>query len=263
MTPQTNPPAPAKPPPETPSGTGPTGVADRVYVTGISYTDSNGQTHTAPPTKDTGEALRPMYLHRQVSDYAGSPNTPGWYYSHTDDEVLRYETWLECRWLQLLDFDPFITHITTQPFTVHGLDINGPRSVTPDIYAETANGGRIVVEPHHPDLPNQEDAHRAACLVSAACDALGWTYYCVHLPPKTLEDNVDFLLTYARDIGYDNTRNHVLDAVHRPMPLHQLWDDHDRDALITSTAYHLMWTHELRFDATARLTPSTIIWRAP
>ncbi|WP_155992906.1 TnsA-like heteromeric transposase endonuclease subunit [Nocardioides sp. URHA0020] len=243
-------------------------VVDHVRVMSLTWCGEDARLVTAAPSPAVAEQIRPFLPAREVMDYAGSRHTPGDYYSHTDDELLRYESWNECRWLRILDFDPHITYLVAQPLTIEGFDIEGTLTATPDIYAETRDGERLVIDPHvsELDMLDPKDAIRAARrarLVGATCEYLGWTYYPVETPPQPLAANTDFLADFARDIGYDPVRPTILQAAHRATTLSDLWKQLGmtlgNHPLVPSCTYHLLWTHELTFDRNERLSTQTIV----
>lgn len=243
-------------------------VAEQVRVTSLTWCGQDCRLVTAAPSAAVAAQIRPFLPARDIEDYAGSRHTPGNYYSHTDDELLRYESWNECRWLRILDFDPDVTYLVTQPLTIEGFDVDGVLTATPDIYAETRDGDRIIIDPHVAALDTLEPqaatrAARRARLLGATCEYLGWTYYPVETPPQPLAANTDLLADFARNAGYDAVRPTILQAAHRPTSLTNLWNQLDQtlgnNPLVPSCTYHLMWTHELTFDAHQRISTQTIV----
>ncbi len=58
-----------------------------------------------------------------------------------------YESWLERDRLMLLDFDPLVTSMSSQPFRLSWADLGGKRvRHTPDFFVRRADGTALVVD---------------------------------------------------------------------------------------------------------------------
>lgn len=62
-----------------------------------------------------GLALETSQPARRFTSYMGQRNLPGHWWSATDGQHVGYESWLERDHLMLLDFDPAVVAIASQP----------------------------------------------------------------------------------------------------------------------------------------------------
>jgi hypothetical protein len=87
-----------------------------------------------------------------------------------------FESWLERDHLMLLDFDPDVTAVSSQPFWLHwqGEDGRGRRHV-PDFFARLADGTGAVVDIRPDDLIPEKDVEVFA-VTAAAWAAGGWEF---------------------------------------------------------------------------------------
>jgi hypothetical protein len=85
-----------------------------------------------------------------------------------------YESWLERDRLVLLDFDPDVVGIASQPFWLFWTTAEGkPRSHAPDYFARLADGSALVLDVRPADRikPRDQAAFDATREVR---EALGW-----------------------------------------------------------------------------------------
>lgn len=69
---------------------------------------------------------------REFSWHKDSQGFAGWYYSSTMRDHVAYEPWLERDRLILLDRDPHVVAVASQPFWLHGHDGTRKRRHAPD-----------------------------------------------------------------------------------------------------------------------------------
>lgn len=75
----------------------------------------------------------------------GGESFAGWYFCTTTDEHIGYESWLERDRLILLDADPQVTGVASQPFWLHWHDGQRRRRHAPDYFVRLADGrGRVI-----------------------------------------------------------------------------------------------------------------------
>jgi hypothetical protein len=81
-----------------------------------------------------------------------------WWSSTTSGHV-GFESWLERDHVMLMDFDPSVTGIASQPFWLHWQDGGGrPRRHAPDFFARRADGRGVVVDVRPDDRIPPRDA---------------------------------------------------------------------------------------------------------
>ena len=71
---------------------------------------------------------------------------PGWYYAVTTRDHVGYESWLERDRLILLDFDPDVVGIASQPFWLHWRNGGAKRRHAPDYFVRLADGRARIVD---------------------------------------------------------------------------------------------------------------------
>ncbi|MFF2101231.1 TnsA-like heteromeric transposase endonuclease subunit [Streptomyces sp. NPDC058202] len=69
----------------------------------------------------------------------------GGYWAATTGQHVGFESWLERDRLLLLDFDPKVTEIASQPFCLYWHDGERERRHAPDYFARRADGSAVVI----------------------------------------------------------------------------------------------------------------------
>ena len=106
----------------------------------------------------------------------GAVHFPGSWWSSTTGEHVGFESWLERDHVMLMDFDPDVTGIASQPFWLHWLDERGrPRRHAPDFFARLAGGGGVVVDVRPDDRIPAKDAE-VFRVTALACAWAGWEF---------------------------------------------------------------------------------------
>ncbi|WP_399934955.1 TnsA-like heteromeric transposase endonuclease subunit [Streptomyces kanamyceticus] len=72
-------------------------------------------------------------------------NTPGWYWAATTGRHVGFKSRLERDRLLLIDFDPNMVGISSQPFSLHWRDDKRERSYAPDHFIRRTDGAAVVV----------------------------------------------------------------------------------------------------------------------
>jgi hypothetical protein len=165
-----------------------------------------------------------------------------------------YESWLERDRLMLLDFDPQVTGMASQPFQLSWTGLEGKRvRHTPDFFVRRADGTALVVDVRPDDRIEQRDAMKFAA-TAAACGLVGWDFARLGTPDEVLMANVRWLA------GYRNPR------VHRPEMAGPLVDVFAEGSSLLAGArevgdqiavlpvlFHLLWRRVLAVDLQAGL----------
>jgi hypothetical protein len=114
--------------------------------------------------------VRPFRFEKGLRSFAG------WWYFATTGTHVGFESWLERDHLMLMDFDPDVLAVSSQPFWLRWRDGDGgSRRHVPDFFARKAGGGGLVVDVRPDDRIPARDAETFA-VTAAACDAAGWEY---------------------------------------------------------------------------------------
>ncbi|MEW2275708.1 TnsA-like heteromeric transposase endonuclease subunit [Streptomyces griseofuscus] len=197
------------------------------------------------------ESVRPA---RRFPAFRGQGNWCGWYWSATCGGHVGYESWLERDRLRLLDFDPLVTGMSSQPFRLSWAGVGGKRvRHTPNFFARRADGTGLVVDVRPDERIEPDDATKFA-VTAAACRAVGWDFVRVGTPDGVLMANVRWLA------GYRHPR------VHRPEVAARLLEVFtDGGGLLTGARRvgdqiavlpvlsHLLWRRVLAVDLEAGL----------
>jgi hypothetical protein len=112
----------------------------------LEYVRVGGARSREPLTACAGERFEEAAPVRSFRWAKGAAHFPGLWWSSTTSGHVGFESWLE-RDLVLMDFDPAVTGIASQPFWLHWQDGDGrPRRHAPDFFARRAGGGGVVVD---------------------------------------------------------------------------------------------------------------------
>jgi hypothetical protein len=197
---------------------------------------------------------------RAFHSYKGQRHLPGLWWSATAGRHVGYESWLERDHVMLLDFDPTVVGVSSQPFWLFWSTADGKGvSHAPDYFARRADGSAIVVDCRPVDRRKPRDVMKFEA-TRAACDLLGWEFRLVGAPDVITTKNVRWLA------GYRHPRHRqgevaalLLDAFRQPR---ELMDGACRvgdPIAVLPVLFHLLWQHELDVDLAVPLhTASTV-----
>jgi hypothetical protein len=119
---------------------------------------------------------------------------PGWWWTASSSRHVGYESWLERDHVMLLDFDPEVTAIASQPFWLYWGGERGDRRHAPDFFAGRSNGVGVVIDVRADDRIEPKDAETSA--TAQACAEVGWEYRRVGVVDTVLAANVRWLSRY-------------------------------------------------------------------
>ena len=145
---------------------------------------------------------------RGFASYRGQSSFSGWWWSATTSAHVGFESWLERDQLMMLDFDPAVLGVVSQPFRLSWRDEAGARRRhVPDYFARLADGSGLVVDVRADDRVEERDA-AAFEVTRQACEQVGWRFRRVGAVGPTLLANVRWLAGYrhprhARIVGLD------------------------------------------------------------
>jgi hypothetical protein len=125
----------------------------------------------------------------------GQRHFPGWWWLATTARHVGYESWLERDHLMLLDFDPAVAAVSSQPFWLHWHDGRRARRHAPDFFARLADGSGVVIDVRADDRIEPQDAE-AFGMVARACEMAGWEFRRVGVTDPVLTANVRWLSRY-------------------------------------------------------------------
>jgi hypothetical protein len=114
--------------------------------------------------------VRPFRFEKGLRSFAG------WWYFATTGTHVGFESWLERDHLMLMDFDPAVRAVSSQPFWLRWRDGDGRgRRHAPDFFARRQDGSGVVVDVRPDDRIPARDAETFA-VTATACEAAGWEY---------------------------------------------------------------------------------------
>ena len=191
----------------------------------------------------------------------GERHFAGWYWAATTGQHVGFESWLERDRLLLMDFDPEVAGIASQPFWLHWHDGKRERRHAPDYFVRRRDGSAVVVDVRADERiePKDEEAFEVTRL---ACGQAGWSFERVGVPEAVLLANVRWLSRYRHPRCL---RGPVVDRLREvfafPAPL-MVGAAAAGDRLETlPVLFHLLWLQEMTAEGLAieLLGPSTIV----
>ncbi|HEY5877762.1 MAG TPA: TnsA-like heteromeric transposase endonuclease subunit [Nakamurella sp.] len=134
--------------------------------------------------------VRPFHFEKGLRSFAG------WWYFATTGTHVGFESWLERDHLMLMDFDPDVRAVASQPFWLRWRDESGARRRhAPDYFARRCDGTGMVVDVRPDDRIPDRDAE-AFAVTAAACELAGWRFRRVGEIDRVLTANVRWLSRY-------------------------------------------------------------------
>lgn len=191
----------------------------------------------------------------------GGRHFPGWYWAATTGRHVGFESWLERDRLLLMDFDPSVVGIGSQPFWLHWHDGKRERRHAPDYFVRRADGSAVVVDVRAEEriAPKDAEAFEVTRLV---CAQAGWGFERLGAPDPALLANVRWLSRYRHPRCLRSAAAAQLREVFTtPGPL-MSGADAAGDRLSTlPVLFHLLWLQELTAEGirVELLGPRTIV----
>jgi len=171
-----------------------------------------------------------------------------------------FESWLERDNLMLLDFDPAVAAVSSQPFWLFWTARTArPVPHAPDYFARLHDGNALVVD-CRPVRTDQAEGRGHLRGHATACEQVGWRY--------RLVGATDAILTAKRPVAgrYRHPRHDVApvaaalrEACAAPLPLMTAAEAGRRPIAVLPVLFHLLWRHELDTDLSTPLHPDAVI----
>ncbi len=152
-----------------------------------------------------------------------------------------YESWLERDRLILLDRDPEVVGIASQPFWLHWHDGKRWRRHASDFFVRLGDGrGR------RPDRPG---GRRVVRETERACQAVDWEFVRVGEPDPVLMANVRWLSRYRRRrCARADVAERLLRVFEEPAQLRPATEEVGDPRLVLPVLFHLLWSGVLSAD---------------
>ncbi|MFH8349671.1 TnsA-like heteromeric transposase endonuclease subunit [Streptomyces sp. NPDC018045] len=199
---------------------------------------------------------------RAFASYRRQPNLPGLWWSATTGGHVGCESWLERDHVMLLDFDPAVVGISSQPFWLFWAAANGrPLSHAPDYFARRDDGTAVIVDCRPADRRGPRGVVKLEA-TAAACAEVGWEFRLLGAPDPVVARNVRWLA------GYRHPRHRVEPAASRlrevfaePLPLMDGAAEAGEPLAVLPVLFHLLWSHELTEDVSVPLHGGSLVTR--
>jgi hypothetical protein len=201
---------------------------------------------------------------RRFRPYRNQRHYTGAYWASTMRAHVGFESRLELANLLLLDFDPAVEGILSQPFLMEGVDDGVRRRHVPDFLLRMVGGPLCLVDVKPADRLDKPKVRASLGWTRTVMDAEGWEYRICSEPDPVLAANVRFLAGYRRPTQFALGD---LAAARSALSGEQCFDDavdaiqaHVADrARARGLALHLLWTRWLRADLSRLLQGSTVV----
>jgi hypothetical protein len=205
----------------------------------------------------------PLELGRPVRRFTarkGQRHLSGLWWCATTGGHVGFESWLERDRVMLLDFDPAVTGIASQPFWLHWTDEAGTAVAhAPDFFARRADGSALVLDCRPVERRRSRDVAKFDA-TARACGLLGWDYELVGAADRVVTANVRWLS------GYRHSRHHLPETAERlrsvfvtPAPLLAGAEQVNDPLAVLPVLFHLLWRQELSVDVSVPLHPGSVV----
>ncbi len=190
---------------------------------------------------------------REFRWYKGQRHFSGSYWSATIGAPVGYESRLEYANLLLVDFDPQVRWILSQPFLLEGDDRGTPRRHIPDFLIGCADASVCVIDVKPAEKLSLPKVRDSLGWSRRAIEAHGWEYRVLSEPDPTLLANVQFLAGYRRQFQFvDSEVAEAIDLLRTP----QTFTEAVRAVTPIAGDYrsaravvlHLLWSQHLKTD---------------
>jgi TnsA-like endonuclease N terminal len=191
----------------------------------------------------------------------GQGHFPGWWWLATTGRHVGYESWLERDHLMLLDFDPAVTAVSSQPFWLHWNDGRRMRRHAPDFFARLADGTGVVIDVRADDQIEPRDAE-AFEVTARACARAGWQFRRVGVTDPVMTVNVRWLSRYRhqRCAGTPEVAGALRRAFAGPACLLAGAAGAGDNLAVLPVLFHLMWRRVLEADlGSGPLNSATVV----
>ena len=230
----------------------------------LEFAGADGARHreslTACVTERYENALpvRSFQWAKGASHFAGS-----WWSSTTGDHV-GFESWLERDHVMVMDFDPAIVGIASQPFWLHWQDEGGRAwRHAPDFFARRADGSGLVVDVRPDDRIPVRDAE-VFRMTAMACGQAGWEFRRAGTIAPVVRANIRWLSRYRHQrCRREPAAAGLLEAFGAGRPLVAGVAQVGDPVAVLPVAFHLLCRRELACDMSVLLGSASMAWRVP
>jgi len=185
------------------------------------------------------EAVAPV---REFGSFQGQRNFRGWWWLATTGGHVGFESWLERDHVMLLDFEPRVVGLSSQPFWLSWQVEGRKRRHVPDYFVRRADGTAVVIDVRPDERIEPEDAAVFAA-TSAACASVGWEYRRVGAVDPVLAANVRWVAGYRhRRCLNPEVAVRIRQVLDSPACLGEVVSVVGDRLAVLPTLFHLLWT---------------------
>ena len=198
---------------------------------------------------------------RSFGSFRGQRSFQGSWWFATTGEHVGFESWVERDAVMLLDFDPDVVAVSSQPFCLTWAGQPGARRHVPDFFARLADGSAVVIDVRPDELVGADDAEVFAA-TRRVCAAVGWGYRRVGVAGAVLAANVRWLSGFRhRRCGNAQAGSELMRRVAAgPVTVTDLVGLAGDRLAVLPALYHLLWCGVLTADLTvAPLSGRTVV----
>ena len=198
-------------------------------------------------------ALRPV---RRPRSGAQSKHIPVRAFSTTTGNHLQLESGLEHDLVRLLDQEPTVTWLVSQPCLLAWRTGQLERGHVPDLLSVDADGLVSLWDVKAPAAASSEAFAEVRALTEAACAQVGWRYNAFTGLASAHRHNLIWLHGFRSKPSWSAAHEAaVLEHCASGCTLGDLLKAVDAEA--TAVVWHLIWTRRVSVDLTHRLAPTT------
>jgi hypothetical protein len=204
------------------------------------------------------ESCQPV---RRLTGFEGQRHFSGFWWFATTGRHVGFESWLERDHVMLLDFDPRVVGLSSQPFWLSWIDEDGcERRHAPDFFARLADGSAVVIDVRPDDRIEPSDA-AAFHVTDRACASVGWRYSRVGATPSVRAANIRWLAGYRHSRCHDvKVAEHVGRTLSAPTRLGDVVARLGDPLAVLPPLFHLLWRGVLQAEVDgAPLSFSTLL----
>jgi len=197
---------------------------------------------------------------RRFNPRKGQRHLSGLWWCATTGGHVGFESWLERDQLMLLDFDPAVSGVASQPLWLRWIGEDGQRvSHAPDYFARRADGSGLVVDCRPIDRRPARDVAKFEA-TEAMCAQIGWEFQLFGGAEPVEVATVRWLS------GYRHRRHDVPEiagVLHEvfatPIGLHTGAAAAGDPIAVLPVLFHLLWRGDLAVDLSVPLHEATLV----
>jgi hypothetical protein len=226
----------------------------------LHYRDQAGLERVVALSEAAEIAFEDGQMVRSIRHYRGSRHTPGRYWSASNGDLVFYESYLESKWMMLLDFNPRVVRFASQPFQLFHHDVALVARHVPDLFVRYADHSAEVIDVKNPARIDDRNVLAQAERTAAACAEVGWGFRLVGEPERQRLVNVSWLAGFRRPLHAGSELiGQLLSLAAAPVAIGELLRFVTPAELARSVLFHLLWRGDLVCDMDEPLRESTLV----